>query len=166
MRERVRSVAVVAVVLLAACSSDDDGGAANTSAPTTTVTPTTTAAPTTSTSTTLAPTTTVEATTTTLPFDPAEESAAQQRYIDAAAAHQACTDFECIVAQAVYDRTLELKNMTYDINDPIYAEMGAGVQTAWAEWNTCLLTATDRFDCASEESAVNAAVDLLYDALR
>lgn len=160
----------VAVSFLVACTASDNNGAAVTvsgvstasTVPASSIVATTAA---TTTTTTVAPTST-----TTLPisesFDPAEEAAAQQRYVDAAAAHQACLTFDCVLAQALYDRTMALRDLTYYIKDPVYAEMTAGVQTAWAAWNTCLATATSRAGCSIQEGELEAAVDLLYDALR
>jgi hypothetical protein len=136
------------LVLLAACAGSDDGATENTQPATT--------------ETTAAPTTTDTPATT---INERERRRAMGDFLELAEINANCSTIDCLGSDATYNRYDELRSLAEAIPGDDVAPRVEAISTAFDEWTVCLGTATDGFDCATEEDAVAAAIAYLYDLL-
>ena len=166
----MRALLVIPLFVIASCGGSDEAALTSggqTDTPSTSTEPsTTTTEPSTTTSTAATTTTTTEPATTTT-IDALDRNQAVNEFIDAARAHFECgSGIECLAAQETYDRLSELRDLAVDIPGNDVRDRQLAINAALVEWEGCLGTAADRFECGSEEDALNEAVRNLYDALR
>ena len=154
-------IAFSALFALVACSGASDEASSTTGATIETNAPIASEAPSTAT----AATTT---TTTTEAVNGLERDPKVNAFLDAAESNANCTDFECITAQATYNRYLNLYELAGEIPDNAVLPYFTAMSSAWDTWNDCLSTAEsrfDRFECAEDSDMEQATTDL-YNALR
>lgn len=148
------------LVVLAGCGGADstaDSVAVEATSPTTSEAPATTEPTTDPPTTTAAPTTTI---------DELERNRTVNVYIDAAAVNAACTNFDCITAQATFDRYTALRDMAEQIPGDDIDALRTSVSRSFQGWVDCLDAAATRMDCFDDEEATLAAINDLYNSLR